>query len=213
MDQIHNEYKVKSSTGITELFVSAANLEAQLKYIKQNGFSAIWFEDLPKLSSYQKPVILTFDDGYKDNYTVLFPLLKKYNVKATIFIFPNNIGTNNNFLTWDMVREMQASGLVSFQSHTMSHSDLNSLSEAKQRTELEESKRIITEKTGRECFVLCYPSGKYNNTTLYLAKQSYLFGIKMNGNLYTTGTNRFLVPRYYVARSTSLSAFASMITH
>ena len=201
------------SGGITELFVSAANLEAQLKYIKQNGFSAIWFEDLPKLSSYQKPVILTFDDGYKDNYTVLFPLLKKYNVKATIFIFPNNIGTNNNFLTWDMVREMQASGLVSFQSHTMSHSDLDSLSEAKQRTELEESKRIITEKTGRECFVLCYPSGKYNNTTLYLAKQSYLFGIKMNGNLYTTGTNRFLVPRYYVARSTSLSAFASMITH
>lgn len=199
--------------GITELFVSAANLEAQLKYIKQNGFSAIWFEDLPKLSSYQRPVILTFDDGYKDNYTVLFPLLKKYNIKATIFIFPNNIGTNSNFLTWDMVREMQASGLVSFQSHTMSHSDLDRLSESQQRIELEESKRIITEKTGRECFVLCYPSGKYNNTTLYLAKQSYLFGIKMNGNLYTTGTNRYLVPRYYVARSTTLSAFASMITH
>lgn len=204
--------------GVTELFVTPANMEAQLKYIKDHGYSAIWFEDLANLSSYSKPVILTFDDGYKNMYTKLFPLLKKYNIKATIFIFPMNIGTtgnevNRNFLTWEMIDEMQKSGLVSFQSHTMTHRNLDSLTKAEQKTELEESKRIITERTGKECFVLCYPSGKYNNTTLTLAKDSYQFGIKMNGNLYTTGTNAFLIPRYYISRYTSLSTFAAYISN
>ena len=201
------------SGGIPELFVTKASLEAQLNYIKQNGFSAIGFEDLPRLSSYRKPVILTFDDGYLDNYTILFPLLKKYNLKATIFIFPNNIGKNRNFLTWDMVREMSDSGLVSFQSHTMSHSNLDSLSAAQQQTELAESKRIITEKTGKECFVLCFPSGKYNNTTLQLARQYYRFALKMNGNLYVTVGDPYRIPRYYVSRYTSLTSFIGMITH
>ena len=199
--------------GIPELFVKPADLEAQLQYITNNGYSAIWFEDLPKLGSYSKPVILTFDDGYRDNYTLLFPLLKKYNVKATIFIFPNNIGTNKNFLTWDMVKEMSDSGLVSFQSHTMSHSQLDQLSEEKQQWELAESQRIITAKTGKQCCVLCFPSGKYNSTTLKLAQQYYLFSIKMNGNLYITGTNRYLIPRYYVSRDTTLASFAAMIRH
>ena len=199
--------------GSLVLFVKPENMEAQLKYIKNNGYSAIWFEDLPNLASYQKPVILTFDDGYRNNYTVLFPLLKKYQIKATIFIFPNNIGTNKNFLTWDMVKEMQDSGLVSFQSHTMSHRDLDTLTEAEQRYELEESKRIITEKTGKECFVLCFPTGKYNADTLKLAKQSYLFGLKMRGNLYTTGSDRYVIPRYYVSRDTTLAQFVGMIRH
>ena len=199
--------------GITELFVKPANLEAQLQYIKNNGYSAIWFEDLPNLANYSKPVILTFDDGYRDNYTLLFPLLKKYNIKATIFIFPYTIGTNKNFLTWDMVKEMSDSGLVSFQSHTMSHSDLDQLDEETQRWELAESQRVITAKTGKQCCVLCFPTGKYNSTTLKLAQQYYLFSIKMNGNLYVTGTNRYLIPRYYVSRDTTLASFAAMIRH
>ena len=201
------------SGAIPELFVTPANLEAQLKYIKNNGFSAIWFEDLPNLAGYQKPVILTFDDGYRDNYTILFPLLKKYQVKATIFIFPNNIGKNKNFLTWGMVREMSDSGLVSFQSHTMTHPNLDQQTEAQQRWELAESQRIITAKTGKQCTVLCFPSGRYNSTTLRLAKQYYRFALRMNGNLYVTGTNRYLIPRYYVSRTTSLGSFAAMITH
>ena len=199
--------------GIPELFVTPENMEAQLKYMCDNGFTGIWFEDLPNLNAIQKPVILTFDDGYRNNYTVLFPLLKKYNVKATIFIFPNNIGTNRNFLTWDMVKEMADSGLVSFQSHTMSHTELNTLTEAQQRWELAESQRIITAKTGKQTTVLCFPSGKYNSATLALAKEYYQFALKMNGGLYVTGTDRYLIPRYYVSRTTALGSFAAMITH
>ena len=98
-------------------------------------------------------------------------------------------------------------------SHTMSHSQLDQLSEKKQQWELAESQRIITAKTGKQCCVLCFPSGKYNSTTLKLAQQYYLFSIKMNGNLYITGTNRYLIPRYYVSRSTTLAGFAAMIRH
>ena len=69
---------------------------------------------------YEKPVILTFDDGYDDNYTELFPLLQKYNAKATIFVIPKAIGTPHK-MTAEQIYELSRSGLVSIQSHTYSH--------------------------------------------------------------------------------------------
>ena len=61
--------------GIDELFVSPASMEEQLRYLVDNGYEPIWFSDLAELEQYEKPVILTFDDGYDDNYTELLPLL------------------------------------------------------------------------------------------------------------------------------------------
>ena len=72
--------------GYSDLFVSAASMEEQLQYLQENGYEAIWFSDLAHIEDYEKPVILTFDDGYDDNYTVLYPLLEKYQTKATIFV-------------------------------------------------------------------------------------------------------------------------------
>lgn len=71
--------------GEEHLFVRPAELEQQLQYLSENGYETIFFEDLAHLERYEKPVILTFDDGYDDNYTLLLPLLQKYHMKATIF--------------------------------------------------------------------------------------------------------------------------------
>ena len=68
------------------LAVSPETMEEYLKYLVDNGYDPIWFEDLEHVDEYDKPVILTFDDGHEDNYSELFPLLKKYNVKATFFV-------------------------------------------------------------------------------------------------------------------------------
>ena len=68
------------------LFVRPGDLEAQLQYLQENGYETIFFEDLSHVEQYNKPVILTFDDGYDDNYTLLLPLLEKYQMKATIFM-------------------------------------------------------------------------------------------------------------------------------
>ena len=98
--------------GIDELFVSPSSMEEQLRYLVDNGYEPIWFSDLAELEQYEKPVILTFDDGYDDNYTELLPLLQKYNVKATVFMIADAMGMQHK-MTEEQVREMADSGLVS----------------------------------------------------------------------------------------------------
>ena len=198
--------------GFEELFVSPSDMEQQLAYLTENGYDPIFFEDLPNLENYDKPVILTFDDGYLDNYTQLYPLLEKYNAKATIFVITSAMGVSQRSMTREQVKELSDSGLVSIQSHTVNHPELSSLDEAQQLTEIRDSKLEVARMTGREPHVLCYPSGERNETTKELTAQYYNFGIDMNGGLYTTGEDPMTVSRYYVSRYTTLDEFAAMVS-
>ncbi|MBQ6432190.1 MAG: polysaccharide deacetylase family protein [Oscillospiraceae bacterium] len=199
-------------SSIAELFVSPSDMEAQLAYLVENGYDAIWFEDLAHVEDYDKPVILTFDDGYEDNYTELFPLLKKYGVKATIFVIAGAPNNQQHMATEQQIREMSTSGLVSIQSHSYSHPDMDGLNYDETLYEMAQSKKIITRIAGKEPIVLCYPTGKYNDYTLQLGPEYYMFGIKMNGGLYNTSANPFLVNRYYVSRYTDLYTFAAYLS-
>lgn len=196
--------------GIDELFVSPEKMEQQLAYLVENGYDPIWFSDLAHLEDYDKPVILTFDDGYDDNYTELLPLLKKYNVKATVFVIAGSVGWEHK-MNAEQIREMADSGLVSIQSHGWSHEDMDDMDAATLHFELSESKRRLTLLTGRIPSVLCYPTGYYSNLTLRIAEEYYLFGLKMRGGLYNTSDDPYRVSRYYVSRYTSLATFASYV--
>ena len=110
-----------------ELVVRMDDLEAQLRLLLARGYTPIWFEDLKHADEIAKPVILTFDDGYRDNYTELFPLLRELRVKATLFVVPGYL-ENEHCLSPEMLREMLASGLISVQCHTWYHLDLDTLS-------------------------------------------------------------------------------------
>ncbi len=197
--------------GIRELFVRPSVLEEQLKFLVENGYDPIWFEDLAHLEDYDKPVILTFDDGYDDNYTELFPLLKKYNVKITLFVIARDTEGANHKLNKEQIREMSDSGLVSVQSHGYSHDYMDRMSREELDYELGESKRIISRITGKVPYVLCYPTGKYNNTTLEMVPEYYNFALKMVGGMYNTGDDPFRVNRYYISRETGLRTFESYI--
>lgn len=197
--------------GINELFVSPSSMDEQLAYLVENGYDAIWFEDLAHVADYDKPVILTFDDGYDDNYTELLPLLQKYNVKATVFVIGNAVGMSNK-MTEEQIREMAASGLVSIQSHGYTHDDMDVMGEETLEFELSETKKVITRMTGRIPYVLCYPTGKYSNLTLEVGVRHYLFGIKMVGGQYNTSDDPFLVSRFYVSRYTDIGTFASYLS-
>ena len=196
--------------GSAELFVSPSVLEEQLRYLVENGYDPIWFEDLREVEKYDKPVILTFDDGYQDNYTDLFPLLQKYNVKATIFVITGWLG-GEKYLTPEQVTEMSQSGLVSIQSHTWSHKDMDTLPAEAQREQMSQSKLAILRLTGKEPAVLCYPRGLAAHVTLELLPEYYSFGVKMNGSVYYTGDDPRVVTRYYVTRGTSVESFANML--
>ena len=198
------------SLGIAELLVKPALMEEQLIYLTENGYDPIFFEDLYQIDQYDKPVILTFDDGYEDNYTILFPLLQKYHVKATIFMISEFVG-RNYYLTEEQILEMADSGLVSIQSHTATHPYLDSMNQEEQRHELESSKLTLARLTHREPFVLCYPTGRYDSDTLAVIGDSYHMGIKMNGGLYTTGDSPFEINRYYISRYTGTSSYIAQL--
>lgn len=197
--------------GGSDLFVSPSRLEEQLRYLEENGFTTIWFSDLARLDQIEKPVMLTFDDGYMDNYTELYPLLRKYQAKATIFVITDTIDLNPRNLTSDQIRELSASGLVEIQSHTVTHPYLTSLTPNDQRWELAQSKLVLTRLTGKEPYVICYPSGQRGKDTLEIARELYVLGVDMNGGVYTTGSDPHTIPRWYVARSDSMALFIDQV--
>ena len=143
--------------------ISPEMFARQLEFLKQNGYTAISEADLYQAyttgaTDIKKPVMLTFDDGHADNYTALFPLLKKNNVPALIFLITARVGTDG-YLTWEQIGEMQRSGLVFFGSHTCTHRRLRSLPDEEIVQEITQSKKIMEEKLGVPVRSFCYPFG------------------------------------------------------
>lgn len=197
--------------GESELFVSPSRMEEQLAYLVENGYDPIWFEDLREIEKYDKPVILTFDDGWEDNYTELLPLLEKYNVKATFFIITSMLERQYHGMNTEQLLEVADSGLVSIQSHTVSHRELGDLSYERQQSELERSKLELTRLVGKEPFVLCYPRGVAYQNAMELTPMYYRFGVKMGGDVYKTGDDPILIYRYYISRHYTIDGFVELM--
>ena len=114
----------------------------------------------------ENPVLITFDDGYEDNYKNAYPILKKYDFKATIFVISSFLGVYPNYITWDQAREMDADN-ISIQSHTVDHKSMTDLSDDELRSELVDSKKKIEKELGHQIDYMAYPTGTYN---LHIAK-------------------------------------------
>lgn len=163
--------------------ITPKRFEEQLDMLARHGFTPIGCAELKKaLQSGRpvpaKPVLLTFDDGHLDNYEILFPILKKRNAKALIFLVTDYIGQKPGYMTWEQAKEMRQSSLVEFGSHTLSHARLRRLSDGEILRELTLSKQIIEEKLGAPCESFCYPfgSGGFDKRVRPLVFQAgYLF--------------------------------------
>ena len=153
---------------------------------------------------------MSFDDGYIDNYTEVFPIIKEYNVKITIFMISNYVGCPE-YMTEDMLKEMSASGLVSIQSHTATHPDLTTQSEESLRAEFQNSKQAIEAITGRKVTALCYPAGAYNGLVTSVASDYFDFAYTTESRISTAGYPALELPRLRVNRGFSKDYFLSII--
>lgn len=155
-----------------------------------------------------KPIVLTFDDGYADNYTDAWPTLRENGFKATFFIVTSSVGLG--MMTWEQVNDLKNQG-NSIGSHTVHHLDLATLALKQQESELATSKRELEKQLGISEQSLCFPSGRYNKTTLELMPQlGYRLGFTTNPGKVHLGDDLLTLKRMRISGGMSLTSFQTM---
>lgn len=151
------------------LVVSVKTFERQMHFLKKHRYNVISVKELADLIRGKKKIppktiCITFDDGYNDNYTNAFPILKKYGLPATAFVITQEVGSaRQSKLSWGEIREMRDAGVFKVGSHALGPEplvDINSEDEVKRQ--IFESKKILEEKLGAEAEVFSYPEGGFN---------------------------------------------------
>jgi peptidoglycan/xylan/chitin deacetylase (PgdA/CDA1 family) len=148
----------------------------------------------------ERTVHLTFDDGYRDNYSEAFPILKKFNFKATVFLITSRVGMLG-YLNWQQIKEMETSGIFSFESHSHTHPRHSTTQPTKEElvNDLLISKKIIKENLKKETKHFCYPYGEYDNLYVSALKEAgFLTGLTLNIGLNSVGQNPYLLKRVEV---------------
>lgn len=158
------------------LSVPLADFEQHMKWLQEYGYTSITPEDLYEFivngrELPEKPVLITFDDGYKDNYTNAYPIMKKYGFKGTIFVVTGFLGVYDNYLTWEQAKELTDNGF-SIESHTHNHKSMTEASDDDISRELAKSRDTIKEKLGVEADFIAYPTGTYNLHIAELVKEA-----------------------------------------
>ena len=169
------------------------SFEENIKVLLENGYTFISFNELNnansgKIDFPEKPILLTMDDGYLSNYEYVFPIIKKYNIKISIFIVTDKIGKEidgKKYLSWEQCQEMQESGLVEIFSHSTRHIFYDRFPVKTLRDDVIKSFEIIEENLGKKNLkVFAYPYGAYTKESIWVLSMN---GIDMQ--VYDIGMN------------------------
>jgi peptidoglycan/xylan/chitin deacetylase (PgdA/CDA1 family) len=171
-----------------QLTVTPERFARDLRQLKNDGYTTIslrQFEDFlldHDIELPEKPVLITFDDGYRDNYENAFPILSKQEMKATFFIISGMIGAVDRVTEAD-IREMSQRGMA-IGSHTVSHRPLGDLPLKEMQQELFQSRYTLEDIIGTQVDSISYPRGSYNYDTIQMASDfGYISGFTtLNGS-------------------------------
>lgn len=186
-----------------------------MKYLKQNGYESISLTDV--LDHFQngktlphKPIVITFDDGYQDNYDFAYPIMKKYGYTGTIFVVSQAIGkTNfydvqkklqpeNKIMAWPEIKELDQAGFV-IGAHTVDHPHLARVAPEVAKYQIEESKRALEYGLKKPVEVFAYPYGSYNDQVAEITKAAgYRAAVTTELGLAKPTSNPFQIHRIRV---------------
>ena len=205
-----------SEASNANLIVDPDLFETQIKALANAGYYFLTPEEAYKAFTEnalpaKKVVWLTFDDGNEDFYTIAYPILKKYKAKATNNVITGFVKKGNaGNLTVKQMKEMMAHGM-SFQSHTVNHPDLSATDKATQKAELTDSIDFLENELNTKVNTIAYPSGRYNQTTLDLAKKTYKLGLTTNEGLASAKDGLLSLNRVRILPTTTAKGLLSEI--
>jgi peptidoglycan/xylan/chitin deacetylase (PgdA/CDA1 family) len=197
----------------SSLSVTPEAFEKQMKYLRDHNYHVISLDAFVdgKRSGRKfahNTVVITFDDGQRDNYTNAFPVLKEYDMPATIFLITQSIGQRDSFLTWEQVKEMSADGLIDFGAHTQHNVYLPDADMETITAEVTGSKRDIEQRLGEPAHHFCYPSGGFTPEAKHIVKQAgYLSALTTNRGYDRENDDLYELMRVKVTDSDAMEPF------
>lgn len=168
--------KDQNDTNRKKLSIAPSLFESHLKQLRQARYETYFVRDIPDILNGSidystQSAVLTFDDGYDDFYTTVFPLLKKYHMRATVYVITNFVG-RRGFLTEKQIRELIDSGIVEVGSHTLDHLYLKKTTVQVSKRQIEESKIYFEKTYGLHVQTFAYPYGAFNEDTIQQVKDA-----------------------------------------
>lgn len=200
--------------------------EEQIKWLKENGFTIVPLNEVveylqgTRASLPAKSVVISVDDGWESAYTYLSPIVQKYKIPVTLFIYPETISNGKNAMTWDQLTELQKTGLFDIQGHTYSHPNFKherkalsaSAYEKFVKKELVNSKKILEDKLGKKITLLAWPFGIYDD---YLEQEAanagYVMAFSIDARTANKSYKPMAQPRFMIIDAQSMKTFTALV--
>ncbi len=210
------------------LAVPAAMFSAQMAYLQQQGYHSI---TLDQLYAYYinhhplpaKPIVITFDDGFVDNYTNALPILQQYGMTAAVCIISDWVDRPNDWeeyrgktpartMSWFQLRAWRDAGM-GLVCHTISHPRLPRLSDEDIMREVSESKRVLEQQLGEQMKFLCYPYGDFDARVQRIARSAgYLGALAIFERAPLWRFDPYAIRRIAISSRLPLSEFARKVS-
>lgn len=205
--------------------VTTPVFEEQLRYLRGNGYAIVPLRSvvdfvagrgkLPPLA-----VAITADDAHRSVFTEMKPIVERYGVPVTLFIYPSAISNASYAMTWEQLKELAATGLFDIESHSYWHPDFR---QEKRRLDpdgyqrfvaiqLGKSRAAIEHRLGTQVDLLAWPFGIHDDELIAMArKQGYAAGFTIARHPAVRGGNVMAIPRYIVVERNQGASFASLL--
>jgi peptidoglycan/xylan/chitin deacetylase (PgdA/CDA1 family) len=207
--------------------VTTPVFESQLKWLAENQYTVIPLRTLVDFLRGQGPpppprsVVITVDDGHQSVYSVMLPLVRKYSIPVTLFIYPSAISNASYAMRWEQLKELKQTGFFDIQSHSYWHpnfhrekkklppADYQKLVE----TQLKKSRSVLEEKSGSKVDILAWPFGIYDEALEKDAEQAgYVAAFSIDHRHAKKSDPMMALPRYLIANGDGTKGFQAIVT-
>lgn len=206
---------VKLGEGYSYQRIEEEKFEQQMRFLTEQGYHSILFEDLGNPLP-EKPIMITFDDAFRSVYETAVPIMKKYGMKGNVFLPTKYVEEGHpHFMTWNMIKELYDEKFFDVAAHTHSHVDIRTLSYEMMKNELETSNSLIRNRIGKEADCFCMPYGTYNASSIRDLRKAYSYRFLFAcyyGGINEKKLKKGILPRIGISNDDTMEVFANKLS-